>query len=402
MFNRRFGISKMDIGPSNIDSRPLTFESRYLTLILLLYSIPLTLFLATSQTDENHDDKNLQSVREVHVRRATIVDDVLNQFRDPTILHCSLAVTFNDETGLDFGGLTQELFSAFWDAVWDKYFEGETAKVPFVPPQSIARSKAAFKAIGRVLAHGWVLTKQIPILFCEASFIAAIHGQDKVTDEILLRSFHFYISQFERDILQHVANGDSKQPRVVDSLWTIYTRFGMTCSPAQSPAHLKEHMIEMARSEFLFKPMVLLQWIKEGIMESDMQLVSGQLSLERIQKLYEDLPPSNEKVLQMITHKEDALRSDQQRVMDCLKISVGNMDEKLLAKFLRFVTASTVSPQKPIIVQFNAATGMKRAPSTYTCSNTLILPTTYSSLGEFKRELYAILGHDESFDFMLP
>jgi hypothetical protein len=180
------------------------------------------LFLATSQTDENHDDKNLQSVREVHVRRATIVDDVLNQFRDPTILRCSLAVTFNDETGLDFGGLTQELFSAFWDAVWDKYFEGETAKVPFVPPQSIARSKAAFKAIGRVLAHGWVLTKQIPILFCEASFIAAIHGQDKVTDEILLRSFHFYISQFERDILQHVANGDSKQPRVVEHLHTFW------------------------------------------------------------------------------------------------------------------------------------------------------------------------------------
>ncbi|CAB4032375.1 E3 ubiquitin- ligase TOM1-like, partial, partial [Paramuricea clavata] len=110
---------------------------------------------STSQTDENHDDKNLQSVREVHVRRATIVDDVLNQFRDPTILRCSLAVTFNDETGLDFGGLTQELFSTFWDAVWDMYFEGETAKVPFVPPQSIANSKAAFKAIGRVLAHGW-------------------------------------------------------------------------------------------------------------------------------------------------------------------------------------------------------------------------------------------------------
>ena len=115
-----------------------------------------------------------------------------------------------------------------------------------------------------------------------------------------------------------------------------------------------------------------------------------------------DLSLSNEKVLRMIKHKEDVIRSDQQRVLDFLKISVGNMDEKLLAKFLRFVTAFTVSPQKPIVVQFNAATGVKRAPSTYTCSSTLILPTTYSSLGQFKRELYAVLGSDESFDFTLP
>ena len=137
-------------------------------------------------------------------------------------------------------------------------------------------------------------------------------------------------------------------------------------------------------------------------MESSMELIFDQLSLERIQELYEVLPPSNEKVLKMITHKEDALRNDQQRVLDFLKISIGNMDKRLLAKFLRFVTASTVSPQKPIVIQFNAATGMKRAPSSYTCSNTLILPTTYSSLGEFKREMYAILEHNESFDFMLP
>ena len=361
-----------------------------------------SLFLDTSQQHENNHVKGLQSIREVRVRRETIVDDVLDLFGDPTILQCSLAVTFDDETGLDFGGLTQELFSTFWDAVWDNYFEGETAKVPFVPPQSIGNSKPAFQAIGRVLSHGWILKKEIPILFCEASLVAVIHGQDNVTDDVLLRSFHFYISQFERDILKRFATEDSKDPSVVDTMWSIYTRFGMTCSPADSLVHLNVHIMEMARSEFLFKPMVFLQWIKEGIMDSDMQLITSQLSFEKIQELYEVLPPSNDRVLNKITHKEDVIRNDQQRVLDFLKISVGNMDEKYLARFLRFVTASTVTPQKPIVVQFNAATGVKRAPLSYTCSNTLILPTTYSSLGEFKRELYAVLGHSEAFDFMLP
>ncbi len=265
---------------------------------------------------------------------------------------------------------------------------------PFVPPQSIGNSKPAFQAIGRVLSHGWILTKEIPILFCEASLVAVIHGQDKVTDDMLLRSFHFYISQFERDILKRFATEDSKDPSVVDTMWSIYTRFGMTCSPADSSVHLNVHIIEMARSEFLFKPMVFLQWIKEGIMDSDVQLITSQLSLEKIQELYEVLPPSNDRVLNKITHKEDVIRNDQQRVLDFLKISVGNMDEKYLARFLRFVTASTVTPQKLIVVQFNAATGVKRAPLSYTCSNT--------SLGEFKQELYAVLGHSEAFDFMLP
>ena len=56
--------------------------------------------------------------------------------------------------------------------------------------------------------------------------------------------------------------------------------------------------------------MVLLQWIKEGIMESYMQLVCRQLTLEKIQKLYEDLSPTNEKVLEMINHEEDVIKSD--------------------------------------------------------------------------------------------
>ena len=99
--------------------------------------------------------------------------------------------------------------------------------------------------------------------------------------------------------------------------------------------------------------MPLLQWLKEGLMEADMELVSGQLSLEKIEMLYEVLPPTTERVIRMITHKEDILRNDQQRVFDFLKISVGSMDQQLLVKFLRFVTAATVSPQKPIVVQFN-------------------------------------------------
>lgn len=173
----------------------------------------------------------------------------------------------------------------------------------------------------------------------------------------------------------------------------------MTCAPANSSAQLNEHIIEMARSEFIFKPMPLLHWLKEGIQEAGTVSICNQLSLATIQKLYEVLPPTNKGVLDMITHKEEDLRGDQQRVLNFLKICIGNMDGSCLEKFLRFVTATTVNPQKPITVQFNSTAGLRRAPSSSTCSSTLFLPTTYSSLAEFKQELHAVLNQDESFEY---
>ena len=172
----------------------------------------------------------------------------------------------------------------------------------------------------------------------------------------------------------------------------------MTCIPAKSSEQLNKHVLEMARSEFIFKPMPLLQWFKEEIQDAYSE-ICNQLSVARIQELYEVLPATNERVLEMIQHEGDNLRADQQRVLNYLKVCVGNMNKNCLEKFLRFVTATTVNPLKPITVQFNCTVGLRRSPSASTCSSTLFLPTAYSSLTEFRKELHAILEQDESFEY---
>ena len=136
-----------------------------------------------------------------------VLSDVLKLYEDSSILRYRLAVKFDGEAGLDSGGVTKDLFCTFWESAWDKYFDGDSVKVPFVAPQNIASSKSVFQALGRLLIHGWILTNQIPIRFCEASLITAIHGQDAVADEVLVQSFYLYISQFERDILQNLMSG---------------------------------------------------------------------------------------------------------------------------------------------------------------------------------------------------
>ena len=57
--------------------------------------------------------------------------------------------------GLDFGGLTKDLFTSLWNAAYDEYFEGETVKVPFARPHQQLQVKAVFQKFGRILYHGY-------------------------------------------------------------------------------------------------------------------------------------------------------------------------------------------------------------------------------------------------------
>ena len=107
--------------------------------------------------------------------------------------------------------------------------------------------------------------------------------------------------------------------------------------------------------------------------------------------------PSKERVLQSLEHSE-YLMPEQSKVLHFLKAYIGSMDDELLQQFVRFVTASTVSPQKSIDVQFNSAIGLQRAPSSSTCSSTLFLPTSYRSYSEFRKEFSLVLNHEESFE----
>ena len=52
----------------------------------------MLIVLDTPQTEGNRDVKDFECVREVRVTRQTIVEDVLNEYKDSTILQCSLAV----------------------------------------------------------------------------------------------------------------------------------------------------------------------------------------------------------------------------------------------------------------------------------------------------------------------
>ena len=71
------------------------------------------------------------------------------------------------------------------------------------------------------------------------------------------------------------------------------------------------------------------------------------------------------------------------------------MRKEDVPRFLRFRTGSSVIISKPITIAFNGSSGFGRVPIAYTCSSTLVLPTTYISYLDFEHEFNTILADDE-------
>lgn len=334
------------------------------------------------------------------VNRQNIIEDVLNLYKDPQIIHCKLMVTFEGERGLDFGGVTEDLFSSFWEAAFKKYFDGDVVKIPLVSPTNIIQlGEDTLPAFGRILVHGWRLTNNIPVQFCEASFMAMLHGGEIVPEEVLKRSFLWYITQFERDVLCCILEGNKIPDYKEEAIYGLYQRFSMACLPAKTEEELHRHIITMAKSEFIFKPMFVLSSMIKGIEDKTRGELQKELTPNKISQLYDELTPTTDKVLRKLFREQQDLTVAQQRVFTFLTIYVGDLDKTRLRRFLHFVTGSTSTPRKPgIKVSFNGAQRLCCLPSASTCSSALILPTTYESYGSFKRDFDIILTSDEAFE----
>ena len=204
-------------------------------------------------------------MRRVTVRRQDILENVVKMYtEDPDIVKCRLNVRFLDEKGIDFGGVTKDFFTSFWEVAFQTYFDGDVVKVPLVSPQKLA-DKPRMQALGHVLEHGWRVTGELPVRFCEASIIAVLHGEDAVPNEALERSFLWYISEFEREVLCSVLEGGKVDDYKREAVFGLYRRFSMQCLPATSQNELREHILTMARCEFLIKPMAILSYMRSGI-----------------------------------------------------------------------------------------------------------------------------------------
>ena len=81
----------------------------------------------------------------------------------PAIVGNNITVAFEGEMGQDVGGVTRDFLATYWQHTLDEWFHGELIKVPCVPASRTSEAETAFLAAGRILGHGFILTRTLPV-----------------------------------------------------------------------------------------------------------------------------------------------------------------------------------------------------------------------------------------------
>ena len=69
------------------------------------------------------------------IDRDNIYEDVTDMYRCGEIVgECPIDIKFSGERALDYGGVQRDMFSAFWEVAYSKFFEGATLLIPMVHP----------------------------------------------------------------------------------------------------------------------------------------------------------------------------------------------------------------------------------------------------------------------------
>lgn len=171
---------------------------------------------------------NIANPKDVHafIHRVKVVDNLLAVFMDRNIIQSTLKMEFVNESAVDDAGVSREVYTAFWDQFLEQC-EGEDERIPRLRPDF---SEAEWEAVGRIWVKGLLDLGVLPVKLSSAFILACIHGIDSVSDDVLMSSFHNYLSMTERSAVAKARQGTLEECDEEDLL-DLFTRMGSHCIP---------------------------------------------------------------------------------------------------------------------------------------------------------------------------
>ncbi|XDV46574.1 hypothetical protein PO909_014449 [Leuciscus waleckii] len=328
---------------------------------------------------------NSANPKDVHVviHRVKVVEDLLAVFMDSSIIQSTLKMEFANENAEDDAGVSREVYTAFWDQFLEQC-EGEDERVPRLRPDF---SEAEWEAVGRIWVKGLLDLGVLPVRLSSAFILACMHGTDSVSNDVLMSSFHNYLSSTERSAVAKARQGTLEECDEEDLL-DLFTRMGSHCIP---PTNTMEVAIQtMANKAILQEPKYIIDCFSKT-MPFALLNVPDQ---ESLLSLYDTKKATGKKVAQLLQTTQVISSQKEQMVFNHLQCYVRNADQSKAEKFLRFCSGSSVICVDQIKVSFNAESGLSRRPVAHTCGATLDLPYTYSSYPDLRTEFDNILSSE--------
>lgn len=330
------------------------------------------------------------------IRREHTFDDVLQLFRDKkeqVLGEFPFRIRYKNEKAVDTGGVCRDMLSGFWDEAYMRAFDGGSCLVPALHPHM---DMELFPILGTILSHSFLSSGFMPVRLAFPVLAATLLGPNvPIPDHILISSFADCLSLYESSIIGQALKECALKPKFfsderMSQLVSILSRLG--CREVSKPDNFNRLLLQVAKHEFVVKPLGALHGLSSGVPDSHRAFWKG-FSVERLINLYNALNATPSQVLALIKEPE-GMSPNAAVVFGYLTIFIGNLTQDELRMFLRFVTGSCVVVTHELLITFNSLTGLARRPISHTCSCTLELPTSYLSYLEFSQEFRQILNID--------
>ena len=339
-----------------------------------------------------------QKHRVVKIHRLNVKQDMINAFKDHSIINCDLTFVFidgrgNEEKGSGIG-VVRDALSLFWKEVYDSLLIGENERVPFIRHDY---NRSDWEAIARVLLKGYRMCQYLPLLISKTFMSYVLFGESSISDPtILTHSFMQYISADERRVIEKCLSGDldfeneDEFKELLDVL-KIYD-----CRARVKPENIEVVIQEIAHKEIIQKPQYVTDCWKDVLLA----LTDYFPTPDSLVDMYERIKPSVSKISKCI---QSFPQSDAEReCLGFLRRYIRGLDTyEKLATFVRFISGSELMLFDGIQVTFTDLSGLQRRPMARTCNTLLQLPSTYQSFPEMREEFnHTLMADNWEMDMM--
>ena len=324
----------------------------------------------------------------LHIHRLNVKKDMINAFKDPSVMDCDLTFVFidgrgNEEKGSGIG-VVRDALSLFWKEVYDSLLIGENERVPFIRHDY---NRIDWEAIARVLLKGYRMCQYLPLLVSKTFLSYVLFGESSISDpNMLIQSFMQYVSADERRIIEKCLSGDLnfESENEFEELLDVLKIYD--CRSRVTQENIRKVIQEIAHKEIIQKPQYVTDCWK-NIVQPLTQIFPTPNSLT---DMYEQVKPSVSKITKCI---QSFPQSDAEReCLGYLRRYIRGLDTpEKLATFVRFVSGSELMLFEGIQVTFTDLSGLERRPIALTCNTLLQLPSSYQSFPELREEFNHIL-----------
>lgn len=318
---------------------------------------------------------------QIKLHRVNLLDEMILQFKDPLILNYPLKYSLVNERGRDEDGVSRDVCTAFWNEFLDRAAEGAELRVPSLSPKW---QKDEWRAVGRILAKGYMDQGYFPMRLAPAFTTALLFGEHAVSANMLFESFLLYLSQSERDLI-NTALQEDLDSEAQDELMDMLDRLGVKIIPKRE--NLKAILLKVAHKQIIQEPKYALDNMAAVAAEYLKTTIN---TPEQLQAMYIDKKPTCRKVLKLI--EAHPVTPPEKQAHQFLQQYIRGLDEMGLRKLLRFTTGSDIISVSRIEVVFTNLEGLSRRPIAHTCGAVLELPFTYNSYPELRMEMENVLS----------